>query len=59
MWPSVIPTILNAQSTEVTFPKGFNPLREIIERSVKSYGWIHLEDYNDNSEGPIVLSGGN
>ena len=59
IWPSVIPTILNAQSIEVVFPKGFNPLRKIIEKSVKSYGWINLEDYNDNNKVPIVLSGTN
>jgi|TARA_Y100000031_G_scaffold25593_1_gene27573 hypothetical protein len=59
MWPSVIPTIVNAQSNELIVPDGFGSIRDIIEKSVKSYGWIELEDYNDNGDPPIVLAGSN
>jgi hypothetical protein len=59
MWPSVIPAIVKAQSSELIVPDGYGSIRDIIEKSVKSYGWIHLEDYNDNGDPPIVLAGPN
>ena len=57
MWPSVIPTIVEAQSSEFIVPDGFGSIRDIIEKSVKSNSWIHLEDYNGNDDPPIVLAG--
>jgi hypothetical protein len=56
MWPSVIPTILEAQSKEIITPDGFGALRDSIEKSVKSYGWINLKGYNENGDPPIVLA---
>ena len=55
-WPSVIPIIVAAQSKEINIPEGFDSLRNIIEKSVKTYGWINLEGYNDNGAPPIVLA---
>mgnify|MGYP001207392879 CR=1 FL=1 len=46
-------------TNEHLVPDGFGSIRDIIEKSVKSYGWIHLEDYNDNGDPPIVLAGSN
>ena len=59
MWPSVIPQIVKAQSNELIVPGGFGSIRDIIEKSVKSSGWIHLEGYDDNDDPPIVLTGSN
>ena len=56
IWPSVIPTIIEAQSKEINTPEGFVSLRNIIEKSVNAYGWISLEGYNDNGAPPIVLA---
>ena len=58
-WPSVIPTILKAQTDELVVPDGFGSIRDIIEKSVKSYGWIHLEGYNAPGNPPIDLAGSN
>ena len=56
IWPSVIPTIIEAQSKEINTPEGFVSLRNIIEKSVNAYGWINLEGYNDSGAPPIVLA---
>ena len=58
-WPSVIPTILKAQTDELVVPDGFGSIRDTIEKSVKSYGWIHLEGYNAPGNPPIDLAGSN
>ena len=55
-WPSVIKTILDAQSKTLNIPKGFDSLRNIIEKSVEKYGWINLDGYNDDGTPPIVLA---
>ena len=57
MWPDVIPTITKAQSNEFIIPDGFGSIRDIIEKSVNKYDWIHLEGYNDKGSAPIILAG--
>ena len=57
MWPSVIPTIVKAQTDELIVPDGFGSIRDIIEKSVKLHGWIHLQSYNDHGAPPIDLEG--
>ena len=59
MWPAVVPTIAKAQHDELVVPDGFRSIRDIIETSVASYGWIHLEGYNTLGTPPIDLAGNN
>ena len=55
----MIPAILKAQTDELVVPDGFGSIRNIIEKSVKSYGWIQLEGYNAPGTPPIDLAGSN